>query len=131
MERLTVRNSDEHVDFISPIGTTLTANSLRAATIQVLLDRLASYEDAEAQGLLVRLPCKVGDTVWIIRTASKTGTKCACKGTIINFTLTTDSVLLIAEYKFYGIEEGRFEWGKNAFATRKEAESVLKEASDV
>lgn len=27
-------------------------------------DKLAAYEDAEEQGLLVRLPCKVGDTVW-------------------------------------------------------------------
>lgn len=26
--------------------------------------KLAEYEDLEEQGLLVRLPCKVGDTVW-------------------------------------------------------------------
>ena len=31
-----------------------------------VLDRLATYEDLEEQGLLVRLPCKVGDTVWDI-----------------------------------------------------------------
>ena len=27
-------------------------------------DKLAAYEDAEEQGLIVRLPCKVGDTVF-------------------------------------------------------------------
>ena len=27
------------------------------------LEKLAAYEDAEEQGLLVRLPCKVGDTL--------------------------------------------------------------------
>lgn len=27
-------------------------------------EKLATYEDLEEQGLLVRLPCKVGDTVW-------------------------------------------------------------------
>lgn len=27
-------------------------------------EKLADYEDLEEQGLLVRLPCKVGDTVW-------------------------------------------------------------------
>ena len=27
-------------------------------------EKLAAYEDLEEQGLLVRLPCKVGDTVW-------------------------------------------------------------------
>ena len=34
------------------------------------LEKLATYEDAEEQGLLVRLPRKVGDTVWFIK---KTG----------------------------------------------------------
>lgn len=27
-------------------------------------DKLATYEDLEEQGLLVRVPCKVGDMVW-------------------------------------------------------------------
>ena len=30
------------------------------------LHKLADYEDVEEQGLLLRLPCKVGDTVWYI-----------------------------------------------------------------
>lgn len=29
-------------------------------------NRLKAYEDAEEQGLLLRLPCKVGDTAWVI-----------------------------------------------------------------
>lgn len=33
-------------------------------TIREILSRLAAYEDAEEQGRLVRLPCKVGDTVF-------------------------------------------------------------------
>lgn len=32
------------------------------------IDKLARYEDAEAEGRLVVLPCKVGDTVYYIRT---------------------------------------------------------------
>lgn len=28
------------------------------------VDKLADYEDAEEQGLLLRLPCKIGDTVY-------------------------------------------------------------------
>lgn len=31
-----------------------------------VLTKLAAYEDAEEQGLLLRLPCKVGDTVYCI-----------------------------------------------------------------
>lgn len=30
------------------------------------IERLADYEDAEEQGLLLRLPCKVGDTAWYV-----------------------------------------------------------------
>lgn len=29
-------------------------------------EKLSAYEDAEEQGLLLRLPCKVGDTVYVI-----------------------------------------------------------------
>ena len=30
------------------------------------MEKLADYEDAEEQGRLVKLPCKLGDTVWQI-----------------------------------------------------------------
>jgi len=30
------------------------------------LEELKSYKEAEEQGLLVRLPCKIGDTVWVV-----------------------------------------------------------------
>ena len=31
-----------------------------------IINKLAEYEDLEEQGLLLRLPCKVGDTVYVI-----------------------------------------------------------------
>lgn len=31
-----------------------------------LLEELKSYKNLEEQGLLVRLPCKLGDTVWVV-----------------------------------------------------------------
>ena len=34
-------------------------------------NKLAEYEDAEKQGLLVRLPCKVGDTVYRVDAGAK------------------------------------------------------------
>lgn len=39
-------------------GTTLVKNFEKA------VDRLAEYENAEEQGLLLKLPCKLGDSVW-------------------------------------------------------------------
>ena len=38
--------------------------------MQDAINKLADYEDKEEQGLLVELPCKVGDKVWFIRTSS-------------------------------------------------------------
>lgn len=35
-------------------------------TIKNMIKKLADYEDLEEQGLLVRLPCKVGDTLYCI-----------------------------------------------------------------
>lgn len=34
-------------------------------------EKLAEYEDLEEQGLLVRLPCKVGDTVYRVNAGAK------------------------------------------------------------
>lgn len=34
-------------------------------TVKNMIKKLANYEDLEEQGLLVRLPCKVGDTVYL------------------------------------------------------------------
>ena len=34
-------------------------------TVENMIKKLATYEDLEEQGLLVRLPCKVGDTVYV------------------------------------------------------------------
>lgn len=34
--------------------------------VQELINKLGEYEDAEEQGSLLRLPCKIGDTVYII-----------------------------------------------------------------
>lgn len=35
-------------------------------TVENMIKKLADYEDLEEQGLLVRLPCKVGDTMYDI-----------------------------------------------------------------
>ena len=37
-------------------------------TISDVIDKLADYEDLEEQGRLIKLPCKVGDTVYVDNT---------------------------------------------------------------
>ena len=48
-------------EYIDTIPAEMTHEDIRK-----VLRKLAEYEDLEEQGLLLRLPCKVGDTVWVI-----------------------------------------------------------------
>lgn len=71
MERLTVWNErteqaelidwngEEWQEFMGELDIPV------AMSLEVAVDRLAEYEDAEEQGFLLRLPCKVGDIIWI------------------------------------------------------------------
>ena len=49
--------------------------SCKNCHIQKAFEKLAEYEDLEEQGLLLRLPCKVGDTVYRIENGKITQTK--------------------------------------------------------
>lgn len=62
--RLTWRRADGAVCPRVEKGTDY--NYIAKDFTQKVYDKLAAYEDAEEQGLLVRLPCKVGDTVWTL-----------------------------------------------------------------
>lgn len=78
---------------------------------------LYDYRKAEEQGLLLRLPCKVGDTVWQIHTIPKSNRKIIAE------------VVADAFFIALCVLEGRF--GKKVFLTREEAESALAEKGGV
>lgn len=98
--------------------------------------KLKDYEDAEEQGLLLRLPCKVGDTVYCI---------------LIRYTKCTINNREFDEYDCQGCQQDEcdskieqyiqdmraysLDWivtnlknfGKTVFLTKEEAEAKLKE----
>lgn len=79
-----------------------------------LLRKLAAYEDAEEQGLLVHLPCKVGTPVWssVMCRIDKNGEEHPAQWPF-----------MIAMMD---------EWGTGFFFTREEAEAAMKgENADV
>ena len=93
------------------------------------LNKLAEYEDLEEQGLLLRLPCKVGDTVyaplpnneisaWKVRTIDM-------GASYFDFLLVYagDDEEFIGERFLLPIND----IGENVFLTREEAEQKLKE----
>ena len=118
MERLTeYMGNGEDYESINPIDTPYEYGK---ANLQSLINKLAAYEDAEEQGLLLRLPCKVGDTVYKVDRVSNK----------------------IKQHKVVKFEVGRavdqvdFEnfdycflhhFGKTVFLTKSEAEAKLKE----
>ena len=72
MERLT-DYSDDECTYIIGVGNKTCeefckyiVDGCRSCYIQQVFKKLADYEDLEEQGLLVRLPCPIGTTVWDI-----------------------------------------------------------------
>lgn len=88
-----------------------------------LLEELKSYKEAEEQGLLVRLPCKVGDDLYCIVNGEVKKLKVHSFG-VPDFEITD------IEFKYVdGFKIVRFvgEVGKTVFLTREEAEKKLEE----
>lgn len=62
MERLTVKWADKVYDTFDPVD--VVDNEYSKANYNKILTKLGEYEDLEEQGRLIKLPCKVGDTVY-------------------------------------------------------------------
>lgn len=101
------------------------------------MEKLADYEDLEEQGRLIKLPCKVGDTVW----DNGFGRPCAYTITAFSFgecegyiwePVTTKEVVFYYENSSGSIT-GSFaerEIGKSVFLNKSEAEAKLKEMEE-
>ena len=88
-------------------------------------ERLAYYEDLEEQGRLVALPCKVGDTVWVIPTYNGKPYCGAVKDEIQMIGVTSRGFHL--KLRAHHDYNKTYMLGKTVFLTREEAEAALKE----
>lgn len=95
--------------------------------------KLCDYEDLEEQGLLVRLPCKVGDTVWDndFGYPEPYEIKAFSYGYCDSYVESDIEDEIIFYYENYSDSiAGAFpmsELGKTVFLTREEAEKKLEE----
>ena len=89
------------------------------------LEKLAAYEDLEEQGLLVRLPCKVGDTVYV-----------PTRNFVSELRITMVSVDMHGAYFSWMLNSGIYpnldgfsksKLGKTVFLTHEEAVKKLEE----
>lgn len=94
---------------------------------QQAIDRLAEYEDMEEQGLLVRLPCKIGATVYRFQRYFNDATlkseikikPCVVESVSTKCIITTDHMVMLFS-----------NFGKTVFLTREEAEKALEGNND-
>lgn len=105
----------------------------KAPKYEEIYKRLAKYEDAEEQGLLLRLPCKVGDVVYF--------PKYDYHDSAIIEQIRIDQQSIDFDWVQYEVgvditecwDDGYFsidEIGKTVFLTREEAEQALKQMGE-
>lgn len=123
MERLT-DYSDDECTYIIGVGNKTCEEFCKNAVdgckncyIQQVFKKLADYEDLEDQGLLVRLPCPIGTTVWDIcgmdiRENVLSGIECGKDG---------------KQFLWANHDEWLGELNDLVFLTREEAEEKLEE----
>lgn len=103
-------------------------------------EKLAEYEDLEEQGLLVRVPCKVGDTVWVVTSPINVFDYDKYDGDaeyeVYESFLSSVSYYASGEqFRIYAKVTNSFiaayfrecDFGKSIFFTREEAEKKLEE----
>lgn len=117
MERLTKRG----FNFI----TDLAKRDVDSWVIAKCLSRLQKYEDLEEQGLLLKLPCKVGDTVYRIIKEFRTRRNKIISGKVYRIALTDiEMQIFIDKWQSKGI------YGKTVFLTQAEAEEALRKMNE-
>lgn len=91
------------------------------------LNKLAHLEDLEEQGLLFKLPCKVGDTVWKIKAVFSYFSK-PFEDRVGSIIITKNEILVCCTS---GAKFSIDKIGKIVFLTKEEAEQKLKELREV
>lgn len=104
------------------------------------IEKLAAYEDAEEQGLLLRLPCKVGDVVYVVTSPFNVFDDIEydenMKDEVYESYVSSITFYECGEqYRIYAKATNHFigayfrecDFGKTVFLTKSEAEEKLKE----
>ena len=140
MERLTLDNAIKYIKEVArknrinkEKNTIIIPNSFISSNdcadkygqVAKWLEKLKDYKDLEEQGLLVRLPCKVGDTVYV-----------PTRNFISELRIIMISVDMHGIYFGWKLNSGIYpnldgfsinKLGKTVFLTREEAEKKLEE----
>lgn len=117
MDRLTKKDFNFTTDFIK--------RDIDSWSIAQCLKKLQEYEDAEEQGLLMRLPCKVGDMLYAID-----GNNIQILEAQNDIALVSGELCLFAENERFADYVCYKDIGRTVFFTQAEAEQKLKKIED-
>nr|DAQ43739.1 MAG TPA: hypothetical protein [Caudoviricetes sp.] len=136
MERLTRRSANGTGVYATPSGEPVKWENNRHNVLQ----KLADYEDLEEQGRLIKLPCKAGDTVYVVTSPFNVfddieydeNTKDEVYESYVSSTTFYKSgeqyrIYAKATNHFIGAYFRECDFGKTVFLTKSEAEAKLKE----
>ena len=95
------------------------------------IDKIAEYEDAEEQGLILKMDCKIGDTVWlivnaIIKSENKQIVQIISAEVLEIKTNKYQPIWYISKSEYAHYDFTTENIGKTIFLTRPEAEQALK-----
>lgn len=126
MNRLTMTSEKGGVAFTFDLD--ITCKPSEAQKILKLANKLKQYEDLEEQGLLLKLPCKIGDMVYsITRNFISEYTICSIEkyneGFFFNWRCEKGIYINVRGFTDYDI-------GKTVFLTKEEAEQALKQMGE-
>ena len=91
------------------------------------VEQYKAYNDLEEQGLLLRLPCKVGDTVYAI--GFNNNKPIIYESVVLNILITEKEIVFNVKVDEFEINSQLKQsmFGKTVFLTKSEAEAKLKE----
>ena len=131
MERLTQKAPDSEMVWFKDKERLFEPCEMSAHQSRLAIAKLAAYEQAEEQGLILRLPCKVGDKIFLDFAGFG---KDIDKFTVKDFHLDCfedGETILYCDYesndKTLSGQIDVMEFGKTVFLTREEAEAKLAE----
>ena len=90
-----------------------------------VVDKLAAYENAEEQGLLIRLPFRIGETVFTVDGSTQGGYDVFDWDV---FGIDEDGLVLTSSYSTIHVSPDCIE--NNVFLTREEAEAALERMNE-
>lgn len=147
MERLTERSKSKNSSMVwfkdENNNILLEPCEMSSHHSRIAIAKLAAYEDAEEQGLLLRLPCKVGDTVYVVTSPFNVFDDIEydenMKDEVYEAYVSSVSFYKSGEqYRIYAKATNHFigqyfqkrDFGKTVFLTKEEAKAKLKKMEE-